>query len=98
MREAVIVSAVRTAVGKAPRGGLRSTRPDDMAAVVIREALNRAAPLEADQVVVRVNQGTVARPGFIRLEQPLCHIFLCHVWPLLSGDSGERGLSGSCAR
>jgi len=50
MRDAVIVSAVRTAVGKAPRGGLRSTRPDDMAAVVIREALNRAAPLEADQV------------------------------------------------
>lgn len=50
MREAVIVSAVRTAVGKAPRGGLRSTRPDDMAAVVIREALNRAAPLEAEQV------------------------------------------------
>ena len=50
MREAVIVSAVRTAVGKAPRGGLRSTRPDDMAAVVIREALDRAAPLEAEQV------------------------------------------------
>jgi len=50
MRDAVIVSAVRTAVGKAPRGGLRSTRPDDMAAVVIREALDRAAPLEADQV------------------------------------------------
>lgn len=50
MREAVIVSAVRTAVGKAPRGSLRSTRPDDMAAVVIREALDRAAPLEAEQV------------------------------------------------
>ncbi len=50
MPEAVIVSAVRTAVGRAPRGSLRSTRPDDMAAVVIREALNRAAPLEAEQV------------------------------------------------
>lgn len=50
MPEAVIVSAVRTAVGRAPRGSLRSTRPDDMAAVVIREALDRAAPLEAEQV------------------------------------------------
>jgi acetyl-CoA acyltransferase len=50
MREAVIVSAVRTAVGKAPSGSLRSMRPDDMAAVVIREALNRAAPLNAEQV------------------------------------------------
>ncbi len=50
MREAVIVSAVRTAVGKAPQGALRTTRPDDMAAVVIREALDRAAPLEPEQV------------------------------------------------
>ena len=35
MSEAVIVSAVRTAVGKAPKGTLRNTRPDDMAAAVI---------------------------------------------------------------
>ena len=35
MRNAVIVSAARTAVGKAPKGSLRTTRPDDMAAVVI---------------------------------------------------------------
>ena len=34
MREAVIVSAVRTAVGKAPRGTLKDTRPDEMATVV----------------------------------------------------------------
>ena len=34
MREAVVVSAVRTAVGKAPRGTLKNTRPDDMAAAV----------------------------------------------------------------
>ena len=38
MGEAVIASAVRTAVGKAPRGTLRNTRPDDMAAAAIREA------------------------------------------------------------
>lgn len=50
MREAVIVSAVRTAVGKAPRGTLKTTRPDDMAAVVIKEALDRAGTLTGDQV------------------------------------------------
>jgi len=33
MREAVIVNALRTAVGKAPRGKLKDTRPDDLAAV-----------------------------------------------------------------
>ena len=39
MRDAVIVSAVRTAVGKAPKGMLRATRPDDLAAVAIQGAL-----------------------------------------------------------
>jgi acetyl-CoA acyltransferase len=47
MREAVIVSAVRTAVGKAGRGTLRETRPDDMAAEVIKAAIARAPGLEA---------------------------------------------------
>jgi acetyl-CoA acyltransferase len=46
MREAVIVSAVRTAVGKAPRGALRHTRPDDMAAEAIRGALARVPALD----------------------------------------------------
>lgn len=46
MNEAVIVSAVRTAVGKAPRGALSTTRPDDMAAAVIIEALARAPGLD----------------------------------------------------
>jgi acetyl-CoA acyltransferase len=41
MREAVIVAALRTAVGKAPRGALKDTRPDDMAGSVIREAVKR---------------------------------------------------------
>jgi len=41
MQDAVIVSAVRTAVGKAPAGTLRATRPDEMAAVVMRDALAR---------------------------------------------------------
>ncbi|HEV2284313.1 MAG TPA: thiolase family protein [bacterium] len=46
MRDAVIVSAVRTAIGKAPRGALRDTRPDELAAAVIREAVRRASGLE----------------------------------------------------
>ncbi len=50
MKEAVIVSAVRTAVGKAPRGALRTTRPDEMAAAVIREALRRVPALDPNQV------------------------------------------------
>ena len=50
MREAVIVSAVRTAVGKAKRGTLVDVRPDDMAAAVIREALRRAPGIEAGEV------------------------------------------------
>ena len=36
MQEAVIVDCLRTAVGKAPKGTLRNTRPDDMAASVIQ--------------------------------------------------------------
>ena len=50
MTDAVIVSAVRTAVGKAPKGTLRATRPDEMAATVITEALSRAAGIEPAEV------------------------------------------------
>jgi acetyl-CoA acyltransferase len=50
MREAVIVSIARTPVGKAPRGTLRNTRPDDMAAAVIREVLRRAPALDPTEV------------------------------------------------
>ena len=42
MKEAVIVSAVRTAVGKAPKGTLKNTRPDDLGAAAIKEAVARA--------------------------------------------------------
>src|SRR3989441_7660451 len=45
MKEAIIVAAVRTAVGKAPRGTLRTTRPDDMAAAVIEDLLRRVPEL-----------------------------------------------------
>src|ERR1700724_1751249 len=50
MPEAVIVSAVRTAVGRAFKGSLRATRPDDLAAVVIKEALARVGALEPKEI------------------------------------------------
>jgi acetyl-CoA acyltransferase len=46
MKEAVIVTSLRTAVGKAPRGTLKDTRPDDMAGVVIKAAIERTPGLE----------------------------------------------------
>src|SRR4051794_34838274 len=50
MNEAVVVSAVRTAVGKAPNGSLRGTRPDELAAAVIGEALRRAPGVEPGEI------------------------------------------------
>src|SRR4051812_20995291 len=50
MADAFIVSAVRTPVGKAPNGALRYTRPDEMGAAVIREALARVNGLDAAEV------------------------------------------------
>ena len=50
MPEAVMVSAVRTAVGRGYKGTLRTTRPDDLAAVVIKEALARVPGLDAKDI------------------------------------------------
>jgi acetyl-CoA acyltransferase len=50
MREAYVVSAVRTPVGKAGRGGLRNTRPDDLAAAVVRAAISRVDGLDPARV------------------------------------------------
>ena len=50
MTEAVIVSAVRTAVGRAPHGTLRGTRPDELAAAAIHEALRRAPALDPSEI------------------------------------------------
>ncbi|HEY9283005.1 MAG TPA: acetyl-CoA C-acyltransferase [Pyrinomonadaceae bacterium] len=80
MREAVIVSAVRTAVGKAPKGTLRATRPDEMGAAVIKEALRRAegvAVTEVEDVIMgcampEAEQGmNVARAAAIRAGLPV---------------------------
>ena len=80
MTDAVIVSAVRTPIGKAPSGSLRSTRPDELAATVMREALNRspgAAGSEIDDVVLgcampEAEQGlNVARIASLRAGLPV---------------------------
>jgi acetyl-CoA acyltransferase len=55
MQEAVIVDCLRTAVGKAPRGSLKNTRPDDLAAEVLRALLKKypeVAPDEVDDVIL----------------------------------------------
>ena len=54
-RDAVIVAAARTAIGRAKRGSLATTRPDEMAAEVIRDLLKRAEgldPVEIDDVIL----------------------------------------------
>jgi acetyl-CoA acyltransferase len=80
MREAVIVAIARTAVGKAPRGTLRNTRPDDMAAAVIREVLRRVPeldPAEIEDVILgcampEAEQGNnVARVASLRAGLPV---------------------------
>jgi acetyl-CoA acyltransferase len=50
MQEAVIVSAVRTAVGRAPNGSLKGTRPDELAAAAIAESLRRAPGIEPSDI------------------------------------------------
>jgi acetyl-CoA acyltransferase len=80
MHDAVIVSAVRTAVGKAPSGTLRGTRPDELAATAIAEALRRAPgidPAEVDDVILgcampEAEQGlNVARIASLRAGVPV---------------------------
>jgi acetyl-CoA acyltransferase len=50
MQEAYIVSSVRTAIGKAPRGKLRNMRSDDLGAIVIKAALKRVPDLDINQI------------------------------------------------
>src|SRR5215831_2156254 len=80
MTEAFIVSAVRTPVGRAPKGALRYTRPDEMAAAVIAEAVRRVPsldPSEVDDVILgcampEAEQGlNVARIASLRAGVPI---------------------------
>src|SRR5690349_13117788 len=50
MKDAVIVSAVRTPIGKAKRGGMATVRPDEMGSAVIKELLNRTPNLDPVQI------------------------------------------------
>ena len=54
MRDVAILAAVRTPIGRAPKGTLRSTRPDDLGALVVKEALARAevAPAMVEDLVL----------------------------------------------
>jgi acetyl-CoA acyltransferase len=80
MHDAVIVSAVRTPVGKAPKGVFRFTRPDELAAAAIAEAMRRAPGVDAadvDDVIVgcampEAEQGlNVARIASLRAGLPV---------------------------
>jgi acetyl-CoA acyltransferase len=80
MKDAFVASAVRTPVGKAPNGRLRAARPDDMAALVIAEALRRVPaldPAEIDDVILgcampEAEQGlNVARIASLRAGIPV---------------------------
>ena len=78
MQNAVIVAAARTAVGKAPRGLLRTTRPDDLAAEVLKAVVERSGvePAEVEDVVLgcafpEAEQGmNVARIAALRAGLP----------------------------
>src|ERR1700728_3619810 len=50
MPEAVLVSAVRTPVGRAPKGALATTRPDDLAATALSGALDRVPQLDKREI------------------------------------------------
>ena len=80
MTSAVIVSAARTAIGKAPRGTLRTTRPEEMAAAAVRAVLERAPAVDAaaiDDVILgcampEAEQGmNVARIASLRAGFPV---------------------------
>src|SRR4051812_12775708 len=80
MMDAVIISAVRTAVGRAPKGTLKDTRPDEMGAAAIKEAMARVEGLKSmdiEDVVMgcampEAEQGmNVARVAAIRAGLPV---------------------------
>src|SRR5665213_3834301 len=80
MPEAVLVSAVRTPVGRAPKGALSTTRPDDLAALAVSAALERVPGLEraeVDDVILGCAQPegeqgwNVARYAILRAQLPV---------------------------
>jgi acetyl-CoA acyltransferase len=80
MPEAVIVSAVRTPIGRAPKGALSTTRPEDLAALAVRGALDRVPELsraEIDDLILGCAQPegeqgwNIARWAALRAELPV---------------------------
>src|SRR5215469_677642 len=80
MREVVIASSVRTPVGRAYKGALRATRPDELAAIAIKGALERVPQLDAKEIadvilgcaMPEAEQGmNVARIASLRAGLPL---------------------------
>lgn len=80
MAEAVVVSAVRTPVGRAPKGSLSTTRPDDLAALAINDALSRVEGLgkaEVEDVILGCAQQegesgwNMARMAALRAQLPI---------------------------
>src|SRR5204862_923839 len=79
MREVFIVGSARTAIGKSPRGSLRNTRPDDLAAAAVRAAIDRAGvePGEVEDLILgcaqpELEQGlNVARIAALRAGLPM---------------------------
>ena len=70
VKEAVIVAGARTAVGRAPRGTLRTTRPDDMAAAVLGEVVRRAEgldPAEIEDVAIGVKPCSRAKSADVTI-------------------------------
>jgi acetyl-CoA acyltransferase len=110
MREVVIASAVRTPVGKAYKGTLRATRPDDLAAVAIKGALERAAqldPREIEDVILgcampEAEQGmNVARIASLRAGLPVDVSAMtinrfCSSGLQAIAIAAERIMAGSC--
>src|SRR4029077_4091776 len=80
MKEVIIASSVRTPVGRAFKGALRSTRPDELAAIVVKSALERVPqvdPKEIEDVILgcatpEAEQGmNVARVAALRAGLPV---------------------------
>src|SRR5439155_1179599 len=94
MREAVLVSSVRTAVGKAFKGTLRATRPDDLAAVAIRGALERLAKRygitreQCDEFSYQSHQKALAAIAAGRFEQEVVPVPVSFTTP--NGSKPKR--------
>ena len=92
MREAVIVSGARTAIGKAPRGTLAAVRPEELGALVIREAVSRADGLDP-ALIEDVVMGCAVPEG----EQGLNVARICSAMSGLPNSAGAVTINRYCS-